>query len=131
ESRQPIDLLEHAADHLAVRRSVERSLKRHLTHTPYCGQRRAKFVRRICRESTKLFKALLGPRQHGVEHPGQLPEFTARVSRRKSLGERFRGDLARLLGQRPKGRQHPSREEVTTRYGKRNGEGHANGQNQR
>src|SRR4051812_2906150 len=52
QSREPVDLLQHAPDNIAVRAGIECVPQRDLAHAAHCGQRGTQLVRCICRETT-------------------------------------------------------------------------------
>ena len=62
EAREPVDLLQHAADDVAVRAGIECVPQRYLADAAHRSQRGAQLVRRIGRESTQPFERILQTR---------------------------------------------------------------------
>ena len=62
KAREPVDLLQHAADDVAVRAGIECVPQRYLAHAAHRSQRGAQLVRRIGRETTQPFERILQTR---------------------------------------------------------------------
>src|ERR1700730_7715389 len=62
EAREPVDLLQHATDDVAVRTGIQCLPQRYLADAAHRSQRGAKLVRRIGRESTQPFERILQTR---------------------------------------------------------------------
>ena len=60
--REPVDLLQHAADDVAIRAGIKCVPQRHLSHAAHRGQRGAQLVRSIGRETAQSFERILQTR---------------------------------------------------------------------
>src|SRR5207245_8133372 len=115
EPRETVDLLEHAADDVAIRRSIERALEGNLAHTPHGGERRAELVRRVRRESAEPREGVAEARQGVVEDGSETPELVLGILHREPFAERLRGDLPRLVRHGTDWREHTASEDVAAR----------------
>jgi hypothetical protein len=79
EARQPIGLLEHAADDVPISVVVAMTPQANLPDTPDGGKRGAQLMGRISGEPPQLCERPLEPRQRIVEDDRQLAELALRV----------------------------------------------------
>ena len=117
EIRQPVDLLEHAADHRPVRRLVVPLAQPDLAHTAHRGQRRAQLVRHVGREPSHLRERRLEAGQHLVEHRGQAAQLVVRVGDRQPLAQAIRRDRMGAFDDAVDGHQRAARERVPAHAG--------------
>src|SRR2546425_2418498 len=110
EPRETVDLLQHAADDVAIRRSIERALERNLAHTSHGGERRAELVRRVPGESAEPREGGVEARQGGVKDRRETSEIVLGILNRKPFAERLRGDLPRPFPPGAAGPRHAARE---------------------
>src|SRR6202007_613108 len=92
EIGQTIDLLEHAADHVAIALRLTLALQRHLADAAHRGQWRAQLVRSGGGEAAQLVESLLDARQRFIERGGKAPEFIAWIRHRQALAKRLCAD---------------------------------------
>ena len=82
-------------------------------------------MRRIGREATQSFERVLQTRQRVVEDRREAPELIFCVVDGKPLGERFRGDLPRLVGHGADRSEYAAGEEIASRDRQPDSEGDA------
>ena len=78
ETRQPIGLLEHAADDAAIRRLVAALAQADLADAADRRQRRPQLVRNVRRELPHLLERPFQPSERFVEHRRQPPHLVVR-----------------------------------------------------
>src|SRR5215467_13317172 len=112
--RQPVDLLQHAPNNIAIRGGFKCVPQRHLPDAPHCGQRGAQFVRSIGGEPPQSFKRIIQTCERVIEYRRKSPEFILGVINRKTFGERFRCDLTGLFCHGAHWREYATGKEVAS-----------------
>src|SRR5262245_27448274 len=95
--REPVDLLQHTANDVAICSGFKCIPQRRLPHAPHCGQRSAQLVRGIGCETAQPLERILQTQQRVIDYGRKSPEFVLGVIDRKAFGERLGCDLTRLL----------------------------------
>src|SRR6516162_8133156 len=85
--REPVYLLQHAADDVAIRNGIKCVLQRHLAHASHRGEWGAQLVRSIGRETAQSFEGILQTGQRVVEYCRELPELVFGVIDGEPFGE--------------------------------------------
>src|SRR5437667_7134811 len=116
-AREPVRLLEHAADHLAVLLPFARLAQRDLPDGSHGGQWRSQLVRGIRRETPKLIERSLETSEHRVEHGGELTQLVLRILRHQALTEAVGGDGTCALRHIGEGGESTARQRVATQSG--------------
>jgi hypothetical protein len=112
ESRESLDLLEHAAECVARDRGIVGGAiaQRDFRDGAHRRQRRAQLVRRVGREAPQSIERRLEPSEHAVERDGHAVELVGFAAYRQSLAQAIDRDALRGLGQHAHGRQQSAGE---------------------
>jgi hypothetical protein len=96
DRREPLDLLDRAAQHRGGLRVEVVGAQAHLELGPHRGRRRAQLVRRVGDEAVLLLHARLDARQHGVQRDGGLRDLVAGRRLGQAVREAVGADAAGL-----------------------------------
>ena len=119
EARQPVYLLEHAADRLAVPLWVLVLLQRDFTHGADRGEGSPQLMRGIGGEAPELSERLLDPGQRRVEDSGQVTHLVVGVLDRKPFPKVVSGQPLCTPGHPAQGRQNAAGQPVPSEAGDR------------
>ena len=87
EPREPVYLLQHAADDIAIGDGIKCMLQCHLSHAAHRSEWGTQLVRSIGRETAQSFERILQTGQRVIEDCRELPELVLGVLDRKPFGE--------------------------------------------